>query len=98
MSVSTGTISLFILFFMYGIYGAATEGISKAWLTNLVAKKDTATAIGTYTAFQSICTMLASSLTGILWYSYGATFAFALTAVAAILVLIYFMKVPAPEA
>ncbi|MBA2563709.1 MAG: MFS transporter, partial [Chitinophagaceae bacterium] len=38
----------FILFFLYGVYAAATEGISKAWITNIVDKKETATAIGTY--------------------------------------------------
>ncbi|HRI61070.1 MAG TPA: MFS transporter, partial [Saprospiraceae bacterium] len=43
------------LFFLYGIYAAATEGVAKAWITNICEKKDTATAIGTFTAFQSIC-------------------------------------------
>ena len=58
----------FSLFFLYGFYAAATEGISKAWITNICAKEDTATAIGTFTAFQSICTMIASSLAGLLWF------------------------------
>jgi len=56
----------FILFFFYGIYSAATEGISKAWISNVAAKNETATAIGTFTAFQSICTMLASTIAGLL--------------------------------
>lgn len=29
----------FFLFFMYGLYAAATEGISKAWISNIVDKK-----------------------------------------------------------
>ena len=58
-------IHFYCLFFLYGIYAAATEGISKAWISNISAKENTATAIGTYSAFQSICTMLASSLAGI---------------------------------
>ncbi|HQS51014.1 MAG TPA: MFS transporter, partial [Daejeonella sp.] len=61
----------YILFFLYGLYAAATEGISKAWITNISSKEDTATAIGTYSAFQSICTMLASSLAGFIWYQFG---------------------------
>jgi MFS family permease len=59
-----------IMFFLYGIYFAATEGISKAWISNVVEKKDTATAIGTFASFQSICAMLASSIAGIIWFNY----------------------------
>lgn len=40
------------MFFIYGIYAAATEGISKASTTNIVDKKDAATAVGTYSAFK----------------------------------------------
>lgn len=77
------------LFFLYGLYAAATEGVSKAWITNITSKKDTATAIGTYTAFQSICTMLASSLTGWMWYTYGIGLAFGITAAVAGCVVLY---------
>ena len=77
------------LFFLYGIYAAATEGISKAWISNISAKENTATAIGTYAAFQSICTMLASSLAGIIWFAYGSKTTFLLSAVMAFAVVIY---------
>ena len=79
----------YILFFMYGIYAAATEGISKAWISNISSKQDTATAIGTYSAFQSIFTMLASSLAGFIWYQFGAGFTFGLSAVMVSVVAIY---------
>jgi MFS family permease len=79
------------LFFLYGIYAAATEGISKAWISNITDKKDTATAIGTYSGFQSICTMVASSLAGYIWFAFGAPAAFLLSAVAAVIVLLYFI-------
>lgn len=55
------------LFFLYGIYAAMTDGISKAWITNLCKTEDTATAVGTYTAFASIATMLASLTAGLIW-------------------------------
>ncbi len=80
-----------VLFFLYGVYAAATEGISKAWITNICNKSDTATAIGTFASFQSICTMLASSLTGLIWYIFGAMWAFGLSAVMASLVVFYFI-------
>lgn len=63
---STNTYALASLFFLYGIYAAANEGISKAWISNITAKKETATDIGMYAGFQSICTMIASSLAGLL--------------------------------
>ncbi len=78
------------LFFMYGIYAAATEGISKAWITNISAKKDTATAIGTYAGFQSIATMVASTLAGIIWFQFGAAATFLTAGIVTVLVIIYF--------
>ena len=77
------------LFFLYGIYAAATEGIAKAWITNISNKESTATAIGTYTAFQSIATMVASSLAGLIWFSFGASTTFMLSGIVALGVMIY---------
>ena len=80
-----------VLFFVYGLYAAATEGISKAWITNITDKKDTATAIGTFAAFQSICTMIASSLAGLLWYNFGAEVTFISSGIVSIGIIIYFL-------
>ena len=96
MSMNTNMYTFFGLFFLYGVYAAATEGISKAWISNIVEKKDIATAIGTYSGFQSICAMLASSLTGVIWYSLGATVALLATSIITVAVMIYFFTVPAP--
>jgi len=96
MSVNTNLYFYFGLFFLYGIYASATEGISKAWISNITDHKDTATAIGTYSGLQSICTMLASSLTGIIWYQYGATTAFITTAIVTLMVIVYFLTIPKP--
>ncbi|MFD2247385.1 MFS transporter [Pontibacter ruber] len=81
-----------LLFLLYGMYAAATEGIAKAWITNIARREDTATAIGTYTAFQSICTLLASSLTGYIWYAFGAPAAFITSAAAALVVLLFLFR------
>ncbi len=82
-------IVFFLLFFLYGMYAAATEGISKAWISNIVAGSETATAIGTYSGFQSICSLIASSLCGLLWFNFGAMFTFSLTASVTIFVIGY---------
>ena len=65
--------------------------IPKAWISNITDKKDTATAIGTYSGFQSICTMLASSLAGLIWYQFGAGATFIVTGVVTLLVILYFI-------
>ncbi len=96
MSVATNLYFFFALFFLYGIYAAATEGISKAWISNITNKKDTATAIGTYSGLQSICTMIASSFAGLLWYRFDSTVAFVTTAIVTLLVSLYFLTIPKP--
>jgi len=96
MSVNTNLTFFFGLFFLYGIYASATEGISKAWISNITDKKDIATAIGTFSGLQSICTMIASSLTGLIWFKFGASTAFIVTATVTLLVMIYFMTIPKP--
>lgn len=97
MALNTNTYLFFGLFALYGIYAAATEGISKAWISNISEKKDTATAIGTFSGLQSLCTMLASSITGFVWYRFGATTTFITTAVVTTVVIIYFLRIPQPR-
>ena len=91
MGSSTNFYVLVGLFSLYVIYAAATEGIAKAWISSITDKKDTATAIGTYSGFQSICAMLASSLAGLIWYRFGASETFMVTGIATILILFYFV-------
>ena len=82
---------IFILFFVYGIYAAATEGVIKAWISNLARNENTATAIGFYTSCESVCTLLASIIAGTLWANFGSASTFISTSVIAIIVCIYFM-------
>lgn len=96
MALNTNPYLFFGLFALYGIYAAATEGISKAWISNISEKKDTATAIGTFSGLQSICTMLASSITGLVWYHFGATATFITTAIVTTIVILYFLRIPKP--
>jgi len=82
---------IFILFFIYGIYAAATEGIVKAWITNIAHNANTATAVGFYTSCQSICSLLASIIAGFIWSQFGSSFTFGATAFIAFSVIIYFL-------
>ena len=85
------TTVIFSAFVLYGIYAAATEGISKAWVSNLSHGENTATAIGFYTSCESICTLFASVITGWLWQDFSSTVAFVTTGVVALVVLFYFL-------
>jgi MFS family permease len=98
MSVISNIFFIFFLFFLYGIYAAATEGIAKAWITLITDKKDSATAIGTFSGLQSVCALLASSLTGFVWFQFGATVAFCITAlITFLLVMYFFLFIPEPS-
>ncbi|MBS1603347.1 MAG: MFS transporter [Bacteroidetes bacterium] len=93
-----GTLGWYLLLlFLYGLYAAATEGITKAWISNITDRKDTATAIGAFTGIQSVCTLLASTLTGWIWTRYGAAPAFLITAAMSLGVLIYIWTSVEPE-
>ena len=90
MAITANIYIYLVLFFLYGLYAAATEGIAKAWISNITDPKDTATAIGTFAGFQSLAAMIASSLAGLLWFWFGVETAFIATAVVTVLVIIYF--------
>jgi MFS family permease len=89
--ITNSTAVIFGAFFIYGIYAAATEGISKAWITNLAHVSDTATSIGFYTSAESICTLFASMIAGAIWDNLGSSFTFLASSVATIIVIGYFI-------
>lgn len=95
--LSIGFVSSYVLFaalfFIYGLYAGATEGIFKAIITNIAAKKETATALGFFSALASIMTLLASSMGGFLWYKAGPSVAFVFSGAGVVLVLGYFAVV-----
>jgi len=91
-SINTNLYIFLALFFLYGLYASATEGVSKAWISNITDKKDTATAIGTFSALQSLCTMVASSLAGIIWYSLGAKYLFVMSGIMTLVVMVYLWR------
>lgn len=82
---------IFLLFAVYGLYAAATEGVVKAWISNLADSRHTATAIGFYTSCESISTLLASIIAGALWVNLGSASTFLTTSAIALLVCIYFL-------
>jgi MFS family permease len=76
-------ILLYAVFLLYGIYSAATDGISKAWIAKISPKEETATAIGFYASCLSLVTMLASMVAGALWVGFEPSSTFLFTAAGA---------------
>jgi len=65
--VVTRSFFLWILFPVYGIYMAFTEGIGKAYIAGLVPSEKAGTAFGFYQTVIGVCTFFASLFAGILW-------------------------------
>ncbi len=81
-----------IAFGFYAMYAAATDGISKAFITQLCNSKNNATSIGSYAGFQSIATLAASTFAGFLWMQFGSSLVFICSSLISFLVaaFIYF--------
>lgn len=93
MASNASVTVLFVAFGIYGLYAAATEGVVKAWISNLSPKSETGTALGFYSSCESIALLFASFITGGLWMAFGSNLAFYLTASVALLVFFYFLLV-----
>jgi MFS family permease len=89
MTLPYGKIWYGVLFLLYGLYYACTEGVSKAWLSRICDKKDTATGLGVFAGLQSICSLLASSIAGFVWYEFGSAYVFIVAAIAALIACFY---------
>ena len=92
-SVSGNYEIFLVLFAVYGIYAAATEGVAKALISNVCPDNETATAIGTFTAFQSLCAIFASTVAGLVWYYFGAEVVFMYAAIISIVVAIWISQI-----
>jgi len=79
---------VWILFALYGIYAASTEGVSKAWVSDLVPDEFRGTAIGLLTMLSSFAVMIGSILAGFLWDSFGANVPFLLSSIVSLIIAI----------
>ncbi len=77
-----------LLFFGYGIYAAATDGVAKAWIALQAQKSETGNAIGLYSSVTGMAAFFASGMAGFIWWQAGAMWAFGITALAALIVFI----------
>ncbi|EKD53382.1 MAG: hypothetical protein ACD_61C00053G0002 [uncultured bacterium] len=95
---------IWILFPIYGIYMALTDGVSKAYISKLIPHEISASAFGIYQTLMGVGTFLASTLAGALWTFSGVRTPFyfggvmALVAAFLFLVLTKRIRVAQPRA
>jgi MFS family permease len=83
---------LWLLFPIYGVYIAATDGVSKAYVSEFITERESGSYFGLYQAAIAISSFFASWLAGILWYKINpaATFYYgSVMALTAFLILSY---------
>lgn len=81
-------------FILYGIYAASTEGVAKAWVSDLIPDNFRGSAIGLLTMLSSFAMMIGSFVTGILWDRFGSEVPFLISSVVTFVVAAIFLFVP----
>jgi MFS family permease len=76
---------LWLLFPVYGMYMALTEGVGKAYICNLVPREKTGTAFGVYQTTIGLCTFFASLIAGLLWTYIGVSAPFIFGSILAVI-------------
>jgi MFS family permease len=82
---------IWMLFALYGIYAACTEGVVKAWVSDLIPEEQRGSAIGLLTMLTSLSVMLGSFAAGVLWDQFGSAVPFTLSAVVSAMVATLFV-------
>jgi MFS family permease len=77
-ALATQAWNAWALFLVYGVYAAATEGVGKAYVTDLVPKEARASALGWFNGLSGFAALPANFIGGWLWSVAGpsTTFAF----------------------
>ncbi|KAF0249292.1 MAG: major facilitator superfamily protein [bacterium] len=79
---------IWVLFAIYGIYPALTDGVGKAMAVDLTTPEVRATAIGLFAASLGLTRIPASYFGGVLWEKYGSSSTFYFGAIAALIAFI----------
>lgn len=91
MAFATTEMHVYLVFGVYGIYAAATDGVLKAWISNISPGAEQATALGLAASSQNLAAMLASFAAGVIWSIYGPQTVFLLSAGVTVCVAVYFV-------
>lgn len=89
--------TIWILFGVYGLYNALTQGVQRAFAADLIGANVRGTGMGTYHMMTGLALLPASILAGFLWDSISPSAPFffgTLTALAAVLLLVILFRNP----
>lgn len=75
------TVTIWALFALYGLFIGLTDGVLRAFVTDLSARERQGEAFGLYHTVIGFATLGGNVLGGIIWQIYGAPWVFALSAV-----------------
>ena len=78
------TVTIWILFALYGLFMAITEGVARAYVSDLAIKEKRGTALGTYHMIIGITVLPANLIGGFLWDNISAQAPFIYAAVLSI--------------
>jgi len=94
--VTTSTGAIISLFALYGLYSAATDGIQKAFISDIIDSNKKGTGLGIYNALLGITLLPASLIAGFLYDKVNSSIPFyfgaATAALSALLMLVFFLK------
>lgn len=93
-AVATAAWHVIVLFAIYGVYIAATDGVGKAFAVDLVPKDLRATSIGMLGTLTGVATLAASAVAGLLWDAVGPWAPFAFGAAGAVVSAALFAALP----
>ncbi len=82
------------LFILYGIYAASTEGVAKAWVSDLIPEGFRGSAIGLLMMLSSFAMMIGSFITGVLWDKFGSSVPFLVSSAISLIVAAAFLFIP----
>jgi len=94
LSLVSGVIRIVALFALYGLYSAATDGIQKAFVSDIIDKNKQGTGLGIYNALLGITLLPASLIAGLLYDKVNSHIPFYFGAVTALIsaVLMLFLQ------
>jgi len=94
--VTTRMSAIIALFALYGLYSAATDGIQKAFISDMIGNNKKGTGLGIYNALLGVTLLPASLIAGSLYDNVNSSVPFyfgaATAGISAILMLIFFLK------
>ena len=75
-AMATQAWNAWVLFLVYGIYAAATEGVAKAFVTDMVPKSARGSALGWFNGLTGMAALPANLVAGWLWSAFGPAITF----------------------